>query len=32
MLPFLDLQAIPLPGDVAAGKPFEIIEVGDQIR
>jgi len=28
----LDLQAIPFAGIVAAGKPFELIETGDQLR
>jgi repressor LexA len=32
MLPFLDLQAIPLPGVVAAGKPFEIMEGDEQLK
>jgi repressor LexA len=32
MLPLLDLQPIPFPGVVAAGKPFEILEGADQIK
>src|SRR6267142_334797 len=32
MLPLLDLQAIPFPGAIAAGKPFELLEQGDQIK
>ena len=32
MLPLLDLQAIPFPGIVAAGKPFEILEGGEQLK
>ena len=31
MLPLLDLQPIPFPGVVAAGKPFEIME-GEQLK
>jgi repressor LexA len=32
MLPLLDLQPIPFPGSVAAGKPFEIIEGSELLR
>jgi repressor LexA len=32
MLPLLELQAIPLPGAIAAGKPFEIIEGAEQLK
>ena len=32
MLPQLDLQEIPFPGAIAAGKPFELIEEGDQLK
>jgi len=32
MLPLLDLQAIPFPGTVAAGNPFDIIEGDEQLR
>jgi len=30
--PLQDLQAIPLAGIVAAGKPFELIETDDQLK
>ena len=32
MLPLQELQAIPFPGIVAAGKPFEIIEGGELLK
>jgi repressor LexA len=32
LLPLLDLQAIPFPGVVPAGKPFEIIEGAEQLK
>jgi SOS-response transcriptional repressor LexA len=32
MLPLLDLQPIPFPGVVAAGKPFETIEGAEQFK
>jgi repressor LexA len=32
MLPLLDLQAIPFPGAIAAGKPFEILEGHEQLK
>jgi repressor LexA len=32
MLPLQDLQPIPFPGTVAAGKPFEIIEGSELLR
>jgi repressor LexA len=32
MLPLLDLQPVPFPGTVAAGKPFEIIEGSELLR
>jgi len=32
MLPLQDLQPIPFPGTVAAGKPFEPIEGDEQLK
>jgi repressor LexA len=32
MLPLQDLQPIPFPGAVAAGKPFEIIEGAELLK
>ena len=32
MLQLLDLQAIQFPGVIAAGKPFEPIETGEQLK
>jgi len=32
MLPLQDLQPIPFPGTVAAGKPFEPIEGGELLK
>jgi len=31
-LPLRDLQAIPFPGAIAAGKPFEIIDGTEQLK
>jgi repressor LexA len=32
MLPLQDLQEIPFPGIVAAGRPFEVIEGDEQLK
>jgi repressor LexA len=32
LLPLLDLQPIPFPGPVVAGKPFELIEGAEQLK